>query len=244
MIDWTQRKLDHTDIPVGPCAWRLPMLAGPDRDYVQAHPSLIVIDPTDSNDTLEQAGPHTAGLPVLLGIQEPAFARQLRDHILQKLSTLGRDRVDALVLHVDDPAEIKSGGMLQTMFELRDAGVVGSLGLAHPDAHVAEWLSSNAAIRLLGLGYSHADQSAAYRAIRSAHEYGMAAYALTSPSDDKAIRFALAQSQQVLPVLDRPIPNGLTPMSEAELAHAWQTYADRHPPPPPLKRGRPPMADV
>ena len=244
MIEWTTRTLEHTDIQVGPCAWRLPMLAGVDREYVQAHPSLIVVDPNDQDDVLEAAGRNTAGMPVLLGIKEPAFARQLRDAIEQRLAWLGRGTVDALVLHVDDPAEIKSGGMLQTMFDLRDKGVVGCIGLAHTDANVAEWISINAAIRLLGLGYSHTDQSAAYRAVPSAQEYGMASYALASPAEDQAIRFALAQSRQVLAVLDRPIPAGLTPMPQAEAAQAWQAYTDSHPPPPPLKRGRPPMADV
>ncbi len=243
MIPWTQRKLEHTGLPVGPCAWRLPMLNTEHRDYVNAHPSLIVIDPSDSDDALTQAGPHTAELPVLLGIAEPAFARQLRDSIMNKLALLGRDSIDALVLHVDDPAEIKSGGMLQTMFELRDKGIVGQMGLAHPDAQVAEWLSINAAVRLIGLAYDLADQSAAYRAIPSAYEYGMSPFALTCPQTDDAIRFALAQTPLALPVLDRPIPMGLTPMSRAEVDHTWQAYSEEHPPPPPLKRGRPPMAD-
>lgn len=244
MNGWTQRKLNHTDIRVGPCAWRLPMLTGNDRDYVRAHPSLIVVNPTDSDEILRNAGPHATGMPVLLAIKEPAFARQLRDSILQRLNALGLDRVDALVLHVQDPAEIKSGGLLQTMFELRDSGTVGCLGLAHPDSTVAEWLSLNAATRLLGLTYSLHDQSAAYRAIPSAQEYGMSAFDLTCPDDDEAIRFALAQSNQVLPVLDRPIPTGLTPMNNDQAAEAWQTYSQNHPPPEPLKRGRPPMADI
>ncbi len=244
MNRWPTHTLEHTDLPVGPCAWRLPMLAGDDRDYVQTHPSLIVVDPTDHDDILKTAGPYMADMPVLLGVGEPAFARQLRDTILRRMTAIGRDRLDALVLHVEDPAEIKSGGMLQTMFELRDTGVVGFLGLAHPDAHVAEWLSINAAIRLLGLGYSLADQSAAYRAIPSASDYGMSAYTLTCPQTDEGIRFALAQTHRALAVLDRPVPTGLTPMPEAEAKEAWEAYARAHPEPPPLRRGRPPMADV
>ncbi len=241
MTDWAQQKLEHTDINVGPCAWRLPMLAGPDRDYLKAHPSLIVINPSDSEDLLEQTGPHTETLPVLLGVAEPAFARQLEGVVIQRLQCLGRDKIDALVLHVDDPAEIKSGGMLQTMFTLRERGVVGCIGLAHPDPTVAEWLSINAAVRLLGVNYSLEDQSAQHRALPSAGEYGISAFALDCPQGDQAVRFALAQANQVLPVMDKPIPTELTPMHPDEIAAAWQQYSKNHPPPPPLQRGRPPI---
>lgn len=244
MMDWQTRKLQHTDIDVGPCAWRLPMLAGEDRDYVLAHPSLIVVDPTDRDELLQQVGPASADLPIMLGIQEPAFARHLRDLITRRMELLGRDTLDALVLHVDDPAEIKSGGMLQTMFDLRDQGIVASLGLAHPDANVAEWLSMNAAVRLVGVAYGLADQSADHRAIKSIASYGMSAFALDGPQDDPAIRFALARTDRILPVLDRPVPAGLTPMTSEQASQAWEAYAAEHPCPPPLPRGRPPMADV
>jgi hypothetical protein len=240
MTRWTRRKLEHAGIEVGPCAWRLPMLAGADRDYVKAHPSLIVVDPSDDDGLLEQAGPHTVGLPVLLGIAEPAFARQLEHAVMQRLNLLGRDTIDALVLHVQDPAEIKSGGMLQTMFALRERGVVGRLGLAHPNPNVAEWLSMNAAVRLLGVGYSLDDPSARHRALPSAAEYGMSAFALSCPGDDQAVRFALAEAGRILPVMDRPIPTGLTPMPPHETDRLWDRFQKSHPPPPPLERGRPP----
>jgi len=243
MTEWTKRKLDHTDIEVGPCAWRLPMLAGPDRDTVKAHPSLIVVDPSDSDGLLEQAGPHTEGLPVLLGVAEPAFARQLEGEVMQRLSLLGRERIEALVLHVEDPAEIKSGGMLQTMFSLRERGVVGCLGLAHPDPHIAEWLSMNAAVRLLGVSYSLGDPSARHRALPSAAEYGMSAFSLDCPGDDSAVRFALAEARRILPVMDRPISKGLTPLSTDQADRAWDDYRQAHPPPPPLERGKPPVLD-
>jgi len=244
MIDWTQTTLPHTDIDAGPCAWRLPMLAGPECDYVKAHRSLIVVDPTDSDDLLKQAGPHTKGLPVLLGIAEPAFARQLQGSVMQRLNLLGRDTIDALVLHVDDPAEIKSGGMLQTMFALRDSGAVGCLGLAHRDPNVAEWLAINTAIRLLGVSYSLGDQSARYRTLSRADEYGMSAFALHCPHDPPSTRFALAEAGRVLPVMDRPIPTGFTPMSADEVDLVWQRYGAEHPPPPMLERGKPPMTET
>lgn len=240
---WPQRNLPHTDITVGPCAWRLPMLAGSDRDYVRSHPSLIVVDPTDADAVLEQAAPHIEGLPLLLGIAEPAFARQLEPTITRRMQQLNRQHVDALVLHVDDPAEIKSGGMLQTLFAMRDAGVIGCVGLAHPDAAVAEWLSMNAAVRLLGVNYSLDDLAARHRALPSAEEYGMSAYALNSPKDDRAMRFALAENRRVLPVLDRPVPAEFTAMSGGEVEAIWRADQQKTPPPPPLKRGMPPMAE-
>jgi hypothetical protein len=240
---WPQRTLPHTDITVGPCAWRLPMLAGPDRDYVQSRPSLIVVDPTDADAVLEQAVPQIESLPLLLGIAEPAFARQLESTITRRMQQLNRQHVDAVVLHVDDPAEIKSGGMLQTLFAMRDAGGIGCVGLAHPDAAVAEWLSMNAAVRLLGVKYSLDDLVARHRALPSAEEYGMSAYVLNSPQDDRAMRFALAESHRVLPVLDRPIPAGLMAMSADEVEAVWRADQQKTPPPPPLKRGMPPMAE-
>lgn len=242
MTPWITRTLPHTDIEVGPCAWRLSMLAGPDRDTVKTHPSLIVVDPADSDDLLEQAEPHLNGLPVLLGVAEPTFARYLEDEVLRRMKLLGLTRVEALVLHVDDPAEIKSGGMLQTMFSLRDRGAVGHLGLAHPDATVAEWLAVNAAVRLLGVDYSLADQSAGHRALTAAAEHGMSVFALVSPGDEDAVRFSLAEAGRVLPVLDRPLGEGFKPMTPGEVDRAWENYRVAHPPPPALLRGRPPIA--
>ena len=238
---WTTRTLPHTDITVGPCAWRLPMLAGDDRDYVKAHPSLIVVDPADDDALLGQAGQALEGLPVLLGVNEPAFARQLEGEIERRMALLGRDRLDALVLYVDDPAEVKSGGMLQTMFSLRDRGVIGSLGLAHRDPRAAEWLAINTAVRLLGVNYGLEDQSTGYRALPAAADYGMSAYSLDCPHDEGAVRFALAQSERVLAVLDRPIPAGLRPMTAEEAEAARNEYKQDNPPPQPLKRGLPPV---
>ncbi len=241
MTDWISRKLEHADIVVGPCAWRLPMLTGQDREYVQSHPSLLVVDPADSDELLQQAGPHTADLPVLLGVAEPAFARHLPGTIMHRMSLLGREKVDALILHIDDPAEIKSGGMLQTLFSLRDSGAVGCLGLAHRDPLVAEWLAINTAVRLLGVSYSLDDPSARHRAVSKADEYGMSTFALNSPKNEQAVRFALAENHRVLPVMDRPISTGLTPMSDDDIDLTWQKFLQESPPPPPLQRGKPPV---
>ncbi|RME30576.1 MAG: hypothetical protein D6800_01730 [Candidatus Zixiibacteriota bacterium] len=240
---WTQRVWPYTGITVGLCAWRVTMLAGCDRSYVQAHPSLIVSLPDDDDSTLKQAEPHIGSLPVLVVIEEPPFARQLESIVMARLGSLNRERIDALVLKLHDTAEIKSGGMVQTLYALRDRGVVGCLGLAHDEANAVEWLSQNSAVRILGMNYSLKNQAVGYRALNSAQSHGMAALSLAVPDNEQSIRFALGETDRVLPVLDRPIPPGLTPMSTDELARQFASYQRQHPEPPALKRGLPPMSE-
>ena len=242
-LPWTKRIWPNTNIPVGPCAWRAKMLVGEHVDYIQTHPSLIVVDPSDDVALLERAGKRLKNLPILLGFSEPAFARQLEGHVMQRIASLGLERVDALVLHVDDPAEVKSGGMLQTLFALRDRGLAGTLGLAHSDARAVEWLAMNSAVRLMGVNYALAEQAVRHRALEQIQAYGMSAYALTSPAanDIEALRFGLSEASSVLPVLDQPIPAGLTPMSRDAFDQAWQRFQQSAPPPKPLERGKPPM---
>ncbi|MEX0744339.1 MAG: hypothetical protein WD118_01950, partial [Phycisphaeraceae bacterium] len=242
-MHWTTRLLAPTDISVGPCAWRITMLAGEHADYVHAHPSLIVAAPDDDDAVLAAAAPRLAALPVLLGVAEPTFARRFAGQIEQRMQALGRSRVEALVLHVDDPQELKSGGLLQTMFNLRQAGVVDQLGLASGDPLAVEWLAVNTAVRLLGVPYGMNDQAVRYRALAQATAYGMAAVALGAPPDEAATRFALAESRRVLPVLDRPLPADLEPMSDDEVAAAWDAYRTEHDEPAPLPRGRPPAGE-
>ncbi|GAB4192284.1 MAG: hypothetical protein Kow00105_06350 [Phycisphaeraceae bacterium] len=240
---WMQKVWSHTGITVGPCAWRITMLASSDRSYVRDHPSLIVSLPDDDESTLKQAEPHIGSLPVLVVIEEPPFARQLENAILDRLASLNRARVEALVLKIHDTAEIKSGSMVQTLYRLRDRGVIGCLGLAHDDANAVEWLSQNSAVRILGVDYSLKSQAIGYRALDSAQSHGMAVLSLAIPDNEQSLRFALGESDRVLPLLDRPIPSGLTPMNAEELARQHESYRQRHPEPPALKRGLPPMRE-
>ncbi len=243
MLLWTQRTLPHTDITIGPCAWRLSMLTGEHAEYVAAHPSLVVVSPEDDNDVLTDSASRIDKHPVLLVIAEPTFARRFEPEVLRRMELLGLQRVDALVLRVEDPAEVKSGGILQTMFSLREQDVVGSLGLAHEDPRAAEWLAMHSAVRLMGVNYSLADQSARHRALGQVQAHGMSAFTISSPdvTDLEAVRFALGDAGRVLPVLDRPIPNGVMPMTADQVDQAWQGYQKSAPPPPPLERGLPPI---
>ncbi|MEX0653157.1 MAG: hypothetical protein WD534_07825 [Phycisphaeraceae bacterium] len=255
---WPTRTLAPTDLVVGPCAWRITLLAD-DRQagYVREHPSLVVVMPEDDDAVLEAAAPHVAGLPVLLIVAEPSFARRLPGQIEQRMAALGRSHVEALMLRVDEPTELKSGGLLQTLFGLRDRGAVDHLGLASHDPLAVEWLAGNTAVRLLGLPYSLADQTVRWRALARAAEYGMATISLTPPPeppgppesppprpvDEAGLRFALAEAGRVLPLLDRPLPEPWAPMPAGQAEAAWDDYRARHDEPAPLPRGRPPVGD-
>lgn len=237
--NWPTRTLAPTDLVVGPCAWRIGMLVD-HADHVRSRPSLIVISPEDDDAVLEAAARHLADLPVLLIVPEPSFARRLPATIEKRMQAVGRKRIEALMLRVDEVTELKSGGLLQTMFNLRDRGAVAHLGLASDDPLAVEWLAGNTAVRLLGVPYALDEQAVRHRALAKTAEYGMAAVALTSPADDAALRFALAERERVLPVVDRPLPDSWEAMAADEVEAAWQHFQAEHPPPPTLPRGRPP----
>jgi len=239
---WPQDPLGATGIVCGPWAWTLGAVLGPDADRVAERPSLVVVGPGDEDAALERAAAALADWPVLLVVDEPAFARRLRPGIEQRLAALCRERVEALMMRVDEPPELKSGSMLQTLFELRDTGRVGAIGLAHDEARSAEWLATQTAARLLGVNYGLHEQSARYRALGAAAEHGMAPVGLRppDPGDREAVRFALGEAARVLPVLSCPPPADLSPMRESEVASAWSAWRAAHPEPEPLPRGRPP----
>lgn len=243
---WPQRTLSPTGIRVGPCAWRVSMLANAEAGYVVQRPSLVMVDPEDGPELLGRAASRLRDWPaprppIMLTVSEPPFARQLRDAVLQRIDQLGVDRVDVLTLRVEDPQELKGGGMLQTLFNLRSQGVVAEIGLAHGDVRAAEWLAIHSAARVLVVDYSIENQAARYRLIDTAREYGMALVALRQPTDGPAaLRFALGQWQCVLPVMDRALPPGLQPMGRDEIEACWQSYCATHPAPEPLPRSTPP----
>ncbi len=236
MMQWTLRTLAPTDVPVGPCAWRIALLPH-HAAYLRGHPSLVVAGPDDDDDLLAAAAPHLRDLPVMLVVEEPPFARQFADRIAARMALLGRAAIDVLTLRVEDPAELKSGHLLQTLGAVRDAGRCRHLGLATDDVRSAEWLALNTTARVLVLPWSHHDQSARYRALSTAADYGMACVAL---SPDHHLPFALGVAHLVLPLLDRPLPPDAHPLPAADIDAAWQTYQSTHSAPAPLPRSRPP----
>lgn len=239
--DWFQRPLSPLNVQVGPCAWRLPMFAGPHATYVRARPSLVVVNADDADALLQAAAPNLADLPVLLRVREPAFARQLPDLLNRRFAALGRNSIEIVMLEVDEVADLKGGGMMQTLTQWREAKRILHLGLAHEDVRNVEWLARSTPARALSVPLSLADQSARYRTIPAAVEFGMARVAAAPPDDDgDALRFALGTADLALPVLDRPLPENVTPMSATEVEAVWAAYQSSHEPPAPLARSQPP----
>ncbi|MCX5658245.1 MAG: hypothetical protein NTW19_00815 [Planctomycetota bacterium] len=242
---WPQSPLDpfkpSDRLDVGPCAWRLPLLAGEHAAYVHAHPSMIVVAPEDSDDLLRAAAPHLGDLPILLRLLEPAFARQLPELLRRRFEALGRQAVTAVSIEVEDVADLKGGSLIQTLREWRDAGRIRHIAFGHADVRNVEWLAKNTPAHLLTMPFSLADQSARHRAIVAAREFGMARVAAEPPADDGvSLRFALGSAGLVLPVLDRPLSPGITPMDVAEIDAAWADHQKAHAPPAPLERSQPP----
>lgn len=255
--EWTQREFAPTDISVGPWAWHVGAIADAASRGETLPPSLIVAGPDDSASVLAAAAPHLHGAPIMLIMREPRFARQFDDDLKSRLASLGVDRLAVLALWSHDPADLKSGGVMQRMAALRERGVVSHLGLVHTDVRQAEWIASHTNVRVLGMPYGLADQSARYRAIAAAHEYGMACVAmppqpatngddapptlrLAQPQEADALRFAAGEGARALPILDRPPNAAFTPMTGDEVEARWQSWQSSHAAPAPLPRSLPP----
>ena len=249
VTDWPTRTLNPTDLRVGPCAWGVAMCVPEHEDVLVRCPSLVVANADDDEDFLQAAGTTLKrvaercgdGMPLMLGVHEPEFARRFEVHVRKRMDALGVGSVDVLTLWVDEVQDLKSGGVLQAMFELRSAGVARYVGLAHRDVLGVEWMAKNSAVHVLVTPYHLDDQAARFRALEAAGEHGMAGLALLPPAPTAdAVRFALAESSRALPILNGPVPRGLEPMAGEEIDGSWRAYQAAHDAPPPLPRGRPP----
>jgi hypothetical protein len=260
MKPWITRLLPHTGITVGRCAWAFPLTLDPDNArFLLDRPSLIVVGPDD--DAAPMLPTHTidvlARLPLALHIHEPEFIRHLPAIIETKLATLGRDYADVVILHVQEPADIKSGSAIQALTRLRDRGKLRSIGLSAATALDAEWLAGTSSAKILSVPFDIDEQMIRYRALAAMSEFSMDAIsehpvacvpsadatnsnAVGSDGKNFAVRFALAMSSLVLPILATPIGDEVDPLSAEEAEAVWQKYALGHPAPPPLPRSRPP----
>jgi hypothetical protein len=249
MKSWNTRRLPHSDIAVGPCAWAFTLAVSEHARFVLGHPSLIVIGPDDlaaapplSHDAREAI----ERLPLALHIHEPEFIRRMPAMIEKSLTELRRTRVDAVILHVQEPADIKSGSAIQTLSVLREQGKIGVIGLSATTALEAEWFAGASSARLLSVPFGIEDQSLRFRALAAMSEYSMDALAANAITNDgaagatAAARFALAMSLQVLPVFAMPLSEEMTAMSAPEAEAEWTQYTASHAPPPALPRSRPP----
>jgi hypothetical protein len=241
---WTTGPLPHTAITVGPCAWHVTMLLE-HWDYVRSRPSLVVVPADMEGDALRAAADplHELRWPVLVGMTEPRFTRRLASMALARLAALGLHGAEVLALQVDDPAELKAGGALQALFELRNEGIINHLGLIHADPRMAQWLAINTPARAILTGYGLHDMHARHRALPAAAEHGMdclSASLFGGHASLDALRFAWAERSRCLPVLRQPIPDDLVPMTEDEVESHWQAWQASHPAPTPLPRSTPP----
>ena len=246
-MQWPLRPLAQIQTLVGPCAWRASMLPA-HFDYLRGHPSLLVTHPDDSPELLSSLAPMIASFPVMLSIREPRFSRRIPDAITQRLDALKLPAVEIVALFVEDPADLKSGATFQYLYELRDRGVFKHIALAHPDIRMVEWLTLHTPAPVIVMPYHLADQGARHRALASAFDNGMIPVGVGSswfsgPAADmsmESIRFGLAESARVLPVMETPIPGGAAPMSLDEVEESWQLYSSANPVPAPLPRSLPP----
>lgn len=255
---WTTRNLEPIDITVGPWAWDARLLLHDDSLPIIAKcPSLVCIRQDETDETLARMGKILQGLPkhaVMLGVREPEFTRQLPALVRRRLALLGRPVLDVLMLGVEgEAADLKTGSSLQVLFDLRTQGLVRWLGLAHEDVRALEWMARHTPVRVLQVPHHLQDQSAQYRLLETAQEYGMVCVAQPCPelqvdqheSHFKAWRFSLAMAVKVLPLCCNlalcRLESPLAPMSAEELALAWADYTSAHQAPAPLPRGRPVM---
>ncbi len=186
------------------------------------------------------------GLPVLVVLREPAFARYLTASIKDWLSALGRSSIDLVALELDEIRDLKAGGLVQPLVDARARGEIGAYGFVGETANDAEWLALNTSGRFVMTSYGLENQTAAYRALATASEYGMAVISESGPeglqADPRATAFALAQAAKALPIRTRLLPAGIKPMSPEDCDEAWASYALKHPEPEKLPRGRPPAS--
>ena len=251
MNPWITRNLPHTGIAVGPCAWSVRLTLQPETaHHLRDHPSLIVVGLDDLAASTSPLPGHAiealAALPIAIHLREPEFIRHLPQQLERLLAAVGRTHADAVILHVEELADIKSGSAIQALSKLRDQGKLRHIGLAAPTALDAEWLAGMSSARLLAVPFGLDDQGVRYRAMGQFEEFSMDAIAGTpveldgTPEGEFAARFALAAAGIVLPVFASVLPPAITKLSDAEATAAWETYAATHPAPPPLPRSRPP----
>lgn len=256
---WPTRRLDLLGFSVGWCAWGTSMLIGANLEYIRGRHSLVVIDWAGLDEhqyatvgcalaelrgaSREGDSPPAGLFPVMLCIEQPVFARRLPEVVARCMGLLSLTKADVLTIRVDEAQELKGGGVLQQAFKLRDQGVVQHIGLATDDVRGAEWMALHTAVRVLMFPYGLEDEGARYRLLVAAEDSGMTCLTtIAGGGGDDAVRFALGESSKVLPVFDRPLPDGVEAMSPDEIERCWQEYSRAHPEPPPLPRGLPPEA--
>ena len=101
----------------------------------------------------------------------------------------------------DEAVDLKGGHMPATLHALRDAGTIQAYGLAHDDPLAIEWIVQNIGARIALTRYDLHEQTARYRALPTAEEYGYLCMTMLARPDETSLRFALAESARALPIL-------------------------------------------
>lgn len=239
---WPVRRLEPLSVEAGLCAWRASMLGNPPyASYVKAHPSLLVIEPEDDDAVLARVAEHAPHMPVAIRMNEPAFVRRFEAQVRERIEKLGRSKAEMVIVNVEDTSDLKSGGLIQVLFSLREHRIVEHVGLAALDVLAAEWIAHHTAARVLMFPFGIDDQQARYRLLPLVKELGQVCLASqVTPADEASLSFALGAGSLVLPVCDQPLPAGIEPVTDAQVESSWQTYQASHKAPPPLPRSRPP----
>jgi hypothetical protein len=245
---WATKPWCQTQIDTGPLAWEAEFLLSQTPDALKDKPSLVCVRYSPDLDYYTKlASAIPSHWPIALSIAEPQFTRTFTPMVLDRLARLNRPSADLLILNVQDPADLKAGGLPRQMQLLRELKKIGQIGLHHTDVLQIEWLASHTTARVLAFPYRMAHQLARYRAIEKAAEYGMACLGVDSllasdpliPASTLDLSLRLSQSQHVLPMIAQPLDD-ITPMDEAQSAAVWEAYKQSTPEPPKLPRSLPP----
>lgn len=245
---WASKPWFQTDIVAGPLCWEAQIFLSPQTKPLPEKPSLICVRfSTDMAYYASLAAVLPPAWPIALSIAEPQFSRTFTPMVLDRLAALNRPCADLLILNVNDPADLKAGGLPRQMQLLRELKKIKQIGLHHNDVNQIEWLASHTSARVLAFPYRLGHQLARYRATEKAAEYGMACLGVDSllasdplpPASSLDLAFRLGESDRVLPVISQPIDD-LTPMDQAQTSAVWEAYKQSNPEPPKLPRSLPP----
>jgi hypothetical protein len=162
--------------------------------------------------------------------------------VLGLLDCLGT-RAIGLVLQGASTGQIKAGRAVDRLSRLRQERGLPLWCIEAPDSVLdAEWLIENTPTHGVLLRYDRLDQSAAFRALKSASDLGVAVIARPSPTQaiTEDVRFLIGDAQVASILL--PMPDSLaslddvlaaarSPMTDEQRDLLWQSYRAAHPEP-------------
>lgn len=181
---------------------------------------------------------------LLLGMTVEETQARVATRVIGWLDRLG-PRVVGLVLQGVSTGQIKAGRAVDRLSRLRRDRGLPLWCIEAPDNVLdAEWLIENTPTHGVILRYDASDQSAAYRALQSASDLGVAVIAapVVSPTQSamEAVRFLTGETRVtsiLLPLpesseaLDELLAAIFRPMSDEQRASLWRSYRDAHPEP-------------